>query len=193
MLVSNARIIESAFEIGSCAHAALTAQQGDQELAFPPGDGERTSMNREFVGIWPQDQSAIADGFSFEGAGAAQEGAATGDELVERKGLHEIVVCAGFKRRDPIGNGRAGRDHQDSGRYSGASQLLKKFQAIAVRQCSIENNKVRLRINSQVVGGFQIPTPIEAQARRRQRLHCGGGEAVIVFDEQYNHAKQPIL
>jgi hypothetical protein len=149
-------------------------------------------MNREFVSIWPQDQSAIADGFGFEGAGAAQEGAAPGDELVERKGFYEIVIRAGFKRRDPIGTGRAGRDHQDSGRYSSASQLLKKFQAIAVRQCSIENNKVRLRINSQVVGGFQIPTPIEAQARRRQRLHCGSGEAAIFFDEQYNHVKQPI-
>jgi len=89
-----------------------------------------------------------------------------------------IVIRAGFKRRDPIGNGRAGRDRQDSGRYSSASQLLKKFQAIAVRQCSIENNQVRLRINSQVVRripdpdanrGASAPPPAPALRRRRGR------------------------
>ena len=77
-------------------------------------------------------------------AGAAQQRAQAREQLVEREGLHDVVVGAGVEPGHAVGHGVARGQHQHRGAVAHRPHPAADLEAVDVRHHHVEHDRVGL-------------------------------------------------
>src|SRR6185369_68777 len=113
-----------------------------------------------------------------------KQGVHPGEQLGERKGLHEIIVGSGFKALDPIADGRERREHQDRRVDLRGANGLQNRNSVQNRKHSVENDEVETSVRGAKQSVLAVRCLLDAMPFLRQAFRQIGRSLAIVFNEQ---------
>ncbi len=127
-----------------------------------------------------------AGGRGRRAAGAAQQRAQPGEDLLDVEGLDHVVVGAGVQARDAVGGLHEGGEHEDGGPVALGAQHPADLEAVDARHHHVEDEHVRrvpvrLRQRLHTVRDRRHPVPLQ-----RQRTLQGMTDGTVVFGEQHS-------
>ena len=131
-------------------------------------------------------------------AGAPEQRAEPGEQLVERERLGEVVVGAGIQARDAVGDLVAGRQHEDRGAALARPQPPAHGEAVEDRHHDVEDDHVRLAQRDRLEGLRAVVhrldvVALDAEGEDERLAHA----AVVLGDEDPGarlvrcHAREP--
>jgi hypothetical protein len=113
--------------------------------------------------------------------------ATAGQELRERKRLHQVVVRAEVERVDAIGNGIARRHDQYGKRLVRAADAPDEARAILERQPEVDDREVERLAEERGARELRRGDVIDHIAVQRQSTAHRAGDDGIVLDDQDSH------
>ncbi len=124
-------------------------------------------------------------------SGPAQQRFQTGDQLLERERLHQIIVGAAAQPLHPILHAAAGGEHEHRQGILAVADLAQDGEPIVVRQAEIEHQGGvaggRQR-RARLVGSGQH---IAVEARFTQAVGQQLGQLLVILDDQQSHRCVP--
>jgi hypothetical protein len=107
-------------------------------------------------------------------AAAAEQGADSREQLLERERLRQVVVRAGIEALDPVLDLRPRREHQDGQAAASPADRAADLEAVHARHQDVEDDRVRLGLGLEarqriaaVLGELDlVPLELERAAQR---------------------------
>ncbi len=121
------------------------------------------------------------------GAGAPQQGPASGRQLGDVEGLDEVVVGADVQSGDPVAQAAPGGQDQDRDGVVVAPQPLDQVQAVAVWQPQVEEHEVVGREAPRLDPAFQGLAPVHHESILGQALDDQSAQTCVVLNQQQAH------
>ena len=117
-------------------------------------------------------------------AGPAQHGPQPGLQLPHRKGLHDIVICAGVEGADDLVVLVAGRD-DDNRDGADSTQHPQQIETIDVGKAQIQQDHVGPAVHDQGQTLASTAGGVHHIAALAQRTRQGSPDAGVVFDNHH--------
>ena len=120
--------------------------------------------------------------------GPPQQRPQSGEELLEREGLDDIVVGPGVEAVDAVLDGVARRQHQDRSVIAARPQLPGDLQAIALWHQHVEHDRVqRISRSDRTESLLAVRRQLDVVALELQRSFERPSELRLVVYDQYSH------
>ena len=121
------------------------------------------------------------------GHAAAQQRAQPGFQLVQIKGLGQVVVGTGIQAQHPVAHGATGGQHQHGGAQPLLARLGQHIQAIHAGQAQVQHHRVG-RLGSPLGQRLQaVAHPTHLHAAPGEGALQSGVHGGIVFDQEDVH------
>ncbi|GAC1528364.1 MAG: hypothetical protein NVS3B12_00200 [Acidimicrobiales bacterium] len=123
-------------------------------------------------------------------ARSPQEGAKTGQEFFEGKGLDEIIIGAGIKTGDAVCGGVTSGEHQDRGVVPGRPQPAAHLESVDAGHADVEQDGIggivqQLVEGTLAVDGHPYLVTLKGQGALERLSDCR-----LVIDDKYTHVHQ---
>src|SRR5207244_3497025 len=121
----------------------------------------------------------------------AEERADARQELVEGKGLRQVVVGAEVETRDLVGDGVASGEEQHRGRHLFVAERLEDRQAVTAGQHHVEDDEVVGKARQEAVEGVgAVLRDLDRVAFFLEALADEVRDLALVLDDQYPHGSR---
>jgi hypothetical protein len=167
--------------------AAFLAHEEFEQTKFGGGEMDFASSAEDATLGDFHGQVADAQGMSARLEDATLEGADTGEQDGEGERLGYVVVGAGIKTFDDVGDGVAGSEHQNGEVLLNFSEAARYLNAVDAGEHDVEENEIELRVVDQgkrgetvVSEAYGVIVFFEAAAKHL-------GHALFVFDYKDFH------
>ena len=116
------------------------------------------------------------------------ERAQASEQLVERKGLREVVVGARVETRDPVFDGIARGEHQHGRPDFARAQLAADGEAVEARQHHVEDDHVERRCLRHPDSVLPTRGDVDRVSFLAQAAGQQFGELAFILDNEHTHS-----
>jgi hypothetical protein len=168
-------------------NVAGTAHEGLEQRELLPREGDLglAPPNPVRRGIEPE-VADREDRGPLDGATSGDR-AQTGQQLVEREGLREVIVRPAVEPCDAVLDRIAGREHQHRSPYAAVTQPATGLEAIQARQHDVEYDRVVLRRLRHPEGVLAADGDVGGEPLLSQAAADEHGHLHVVLDDQHSH------
>ena len=173
-------------------HLPAAAQQCQQQGKFLGPQRHALAVAHHRVASGVNHQIAMAQQGGGAAFAAAQGHAHAGQQFLGLEGLDHIIVGSLVQPRHPVGQSVSCGHDQHRHHAARAAQLAKPVQAVAVRQTKVQQHQVKGLHAQCCPSQCQRGRHIHRIAAGPQGRGQAGGNARVVFHNQYPHRPSSI-